>query len=124
MQADNTLPFLGNGEAMSKMPPVNSSFDHEQGSSLLDAMANESRLCILDILTRGEMSVGRLSQAVGLSQSALSQHLAKLRIADLVSTRREAQTIYYSCQSEPVMRVLKLLTEFFEDGPAHGRLSA
>lgn len=109
---------------MSKMPFVDLTINHELGSNLLDAMANESRLCILDILTRGEMSVGRLSEAVGLSQSALSQHLAKLRIAQLVSTRRDAQTIYYSCHSEPVMRVLQLLKEFFEDKPEQGRLSA
>ena len=77
---------------MCNMPFVDVTFDHQLGSGLLDAMANESRLCILDILTRGEMSVGRLSEAVGLSQSALSQHLAKLRNAQLVTTRRDAQT--------------------------------
>ena len=109
---------------MSMMSSAENLLDLEKGSMLLDAMANESRLCILDILTRGEMSVGRLSEAFGLSQSALSQHLAKLRGAHLVKTRRDAQTIYYSCHSERVIRVLELLREFFEDGAEHGRMRA
>lgn len=87
----------------------------EKSAAFLDALANISRITVLEILAAGEMSVGSLSQRVGLSQSALSQHLAKLRMAGLVDTRRDAQTIYYSCSSEPVHHVLAMLRSFFDE---------
>jgi DNA-binding transcriptional ArsR family regulator len=60
-------------------------------------------------LTNGELSVGAIADKVQLSQSALSQHLAKLRGLDLVATRRERQTIYYSCKSDDVRLLLSTL---------------
>jgi len=87
----------------------------EQSAFFLDALANASRLSVLQILAEGEVSVGPLSDKVGLSQSALSQHLAKLRAAGLVKTRREAQTIYYSCTSEAVHMILAVLRSFFDE---------
>lgn len=71
----------------------------------LALVANAKRLLILCELVKGERSVGSLQAAVGLSQSALSQHLAKLREADMVETRRESQTIYYRI-SDPELEVL------------------
>jgi DNA-binding transcriptional ArsR family regulator len=67
-----------------------------------------------------EMAVGVLANQVGLSQSALSQHLSKLRAQNLVTTRRDAQTIYYSSSSDAVLKVLKTLTEIYgeETAPA------
>jgi len=82
-------------------------------AAVLDAMANGKRLAVLDMISTKELSVGELSQAVGLSQSALSQHLSKLRSSHLVSFRREGQTIYYSCSSRTVREVLRLLKEMF-----------
>ncbi len=65
-------------------------------ADILRALANERRLMILCKLVEwGEASVGALAEAVGLSQSALSQHLAKMRDEAIVTTRREAQTIWY-----------------------------
>lgn len=65
-------------------------------ADLLRAVANENRLLVLCFLaTEGELSVNALVERVGLSQSALSQHLAKLREEQLVATRRQAQTIFY-----------------------------
>ena len=64
-------------------------------ASRLALLANAHRLLILCELAKGERSVGALQQAVGLGQSALSQHLAKLREAGMVATRRESQTIHY-----------------------------
>lgn len=87
----------------------------EQSAVFLDALANANRLSVLQILAEGEVSVGPLSEKVGLSQSALSQHLAKLRAAGLVRTRREAQTIYYSCTSEAVHMILAVLRSFFDE---------
>lgn len=85
----------------------------EKAAQLLSAMANPKRLLILCILVGGEMAVGPLATTVGLSQSALSQHLAKLRALELVKTRRDAQTIYYSIASSEVQAVLEVLYELY-----------
>lgn len=81
----------------------------DQALSLLKAMANDRRLIILCYLHKGELSVTDLIEQIGLSQSALSQHLAVLRRANLVKTRKVAQTVYYSLDSEVVAEVLALL---------------
>jgi ArsR family transcriptional regulator, virulence genes transcriptional regulator len=80
-----------------------------RASELLAAMANTHRLMVLCKLLDGEMSVNALAQSVGLSQSALSQHLAKLRDRGLVKTRRDAQTIYYQVASAEVASILTAL---------------
>lgn len=72
----------------------------DDAAALLGAMANARRLHILCLLMDGEHSVGSLAEKVELSQSALSQHLAKLRGLNIVNTRRQGQTIYYSFTSE------------------------
>ena len=79
----------------------------------LKALANRYRLMILCELHQGERSVGALQNAIGLSQSALSQHLARLREDGLVTTRRAAQTIYYSLSSKRVTKIIALLYEFY-----------
>ncbi len=84
-----------------------------QASALLRAMSNERRLLILCHISRGERSVSELSELVGVGQSALSQHLAKLRHDGLVSTRREAQTIYYSLNGRAARRVLDTLYDLY-----------
>jgi len=82
-------------------------------AQLLKALANEQRLHILCNLLDGPLSVGELNQRLELSQSALSQHLALLREMELVETRREAQTIYYSLPDGPVVRVMALLQDIY-----------
>lgn len=77
----------------------------EHVAARLALVANPKRLLILCELTQGERSVGALQQAVGLSQSALSQHLAKLREAQMLATRRESQTIFYRI-ADPDLEVL------------------
>jgi ArsR family transcriptional regulator, virulence genes transcriptional regulator len=65
-------------------------------AGILRAIANERRLMILCKLVEwGEANVGTLAEAVGLSPSALSQHLAKMRDEGIVTSRRESQTIWY-----------------------------
>jgi DNA-binding transcriptional ArsR family regulator len=81
----------------------------EEAAELLAAMANPRRMLVLCKLLEGERSVGDLAEIVGLSQAALSQHLGKMRVLGLVSTRREAQTIYYRLASDNVRAVLKTL---------------
>jgi len=78
-------------------------------SALLKAMGNEQRLLILCHLVQGDLSVGELGARIKLSQSALSQHLAVLREADMVQTRRSGQTIFYSLPDGPVQQVMQTL---------------
>lgn len=85
----------------------------EEAADLLAAMGNQKRMMILCNLARGEMQVGVLAEKVDLSQSALSQHLAKLRTRNLVKTRRDAQAIYYSISSEPVLKMLRTLSDIY-----------
>lgn len=76
---------------------------------LLKALANDHRLLILCMLVDGERSVGEMNERLPLSQSALSQHLARLRADGLVRTRREAQTILYSLADGPVHTIISSL---------------
>jgi ArsR family transcriptional regulator len=80
---------------------------------LLRALGNEKRLLILCQLAEGEASVGALQAKVGLSQSALSQHLALMREEGLLATRREAQTIFYRVADENALRVVATLADIF-----------
>ena len=82
-------------------------------TDLLKAMANPSRLMILCQLAEGEKSVGQMESVVGLSQSALSQHLAVLRKKRIVATRREAQSIFYTLASKEVEEIMASLYRVF-----------
>lgn len=84
-------------------------------AAFLSAAANPKRLLILRTLIEREVSVGELANHVGLSQSALSQHLSKLRGSHLVEGRREAQTIYYSSSSPSVKLLLAALDQIDPD---------
>ncbi len=84
-----------------------------QAAALLKAMANERRLTILAILSEGERSVRELEGMVQLSQSALSQHLARLRRDHLVQTRRSAQTIFYSLRGDAAKQVMECLANLY-----------
>lgn len=84
-----------------------------KASALLKAMANERRLLVLCHLAHGEKSVSELERLVGLSQSALSQHLARLRRDGLVATRRAAQTIFYSLSGREAGAVMETLYNLY-----------
>ena len=84
-----------------------------EASQLLKAISNEYRLLVLCQLVGGEKQVAELQASLDLSQSALSQHLAKLRQADLVTTRRESQAIFYSLASVEVQRIIEVLYELY-----------
>ena len=84
-----------------------------QASELLRALANEQRLMILCNLANGELSVGELNERIELSQSALSQHLAVLREAGLVNTRKDGQQVYYSLADGPGGRVVATLHDIY-----------
>lgn len=85
----------------------------QSAAALLKVLANENRLMIMCTLIGGEMSVGELNERVPLSQSALSQHLASLREAGLVSTRKEAQTVYYTLQGDEAQKIIAVLQSIY-----------
>ena len=78
-------------------------------AALLRALAHEARLIVLCQLLEGERSVSALLESSVLSQSALSQHLARLREEGLVTTRREAQTIFYRLADPRAERIIAAL---------------
>jgi len=84
-----------------------------QASRLMKLLASEQRLAILCSLLEDEHSVGELARNSGLSQTTASQHLAKLRADRIVSTRRDAQTIYYKLDDEAARRVLHTLCDIY-----------
>ena len=83
----------------------------EASPRLLSIMSNPSRIHILKLLTQREWDVNSLAQHVNLSQSALSQHLKKMRDAKLVEWRQQAQTRYYYCQSNAVLKILDAIAD-------------
>ena len=84
-----------------------------RASRLLKALSNERRLMVLCYLSQGEKSVSELERAIGLGQSALSQHLARLRRDAVVTTRRDAQTIYYALASAEAVAVIQTLYDLY-----------
>ena len=83
-------------------------------SRLLKAMSNERRLFILYHLMQGEKSVGELGKLIGISQSAMSQHLMRLRREELVKTRRSAQQIFYSLSGKEARAIIRTLNKIFD----------
>lgn len=82
----------------------------EEASRLLRVLGNPQRLRVLCLLVGGEMSVGQINECLPeLSQSALSQHLARLRDEGLVSTRRESQNVWYSLPRGPAQAIINTL---------------
>lgn len=85
----------------------------QKATRLLKLMASEQRLMILCKLGEGEQSAGELTELVGLSQSAASQHLQKMKAEGLVDTRRDAQTIYYRLADDAAGQVIDLLCKIY-----------
>jgi len=85
----------------------------DTAARLLRVMSNKHRLRVLCGLIGGEKSVGQLNDEIPVSQSVLSQHLAVLRRARLVQTRREAQVIYYSITPGPAQNVIAVLHDAY-----------
>lgn len=84
-----------------------------KAAAMLKSLSNENRLMILCSLIEGELSVSELNQRIPLSQSALSQHLATLRERKLVSTRRQAQSIYYALNGDDATRIIEVLQSIY-----------
>ena len=106
---------------MARLPVIES--EQSKVTTVLRAMNNAKRMRILNELADGrERSVSELEGVIAtLSQSALSQHLARLRRANIVRTRRESQTIFYSIDDADVLRILRLLSHIYNDDPVMKR---
>ena len=102
---------------MARLPDIES--EQSKLTTVLRAMSNAEGLRILNELSDGrERSVSELEGVIAsLSQSALSQHLARLRRANIVRTRRESQTIFYSIDDADVLRIIRLLGHIYNDDP-------
>jgi len=86
-----------------------------RASELMKTLGHKDRLLILCQLAEGEKSVGEVAELLSIGQSPLSQHLSRMRKEGLVSTRRDAQTIYYSLTSGNASRIIGVLYELFCD---------
>lgn len=95
------------------MNPAELAHNRHAAVALLKVMANEHRLAILCRLTVGEQPVNDLVEAIGLGQSALSQHLARLRAEGLVTSRRASTQIFYSLSSPEAQRVMETLHSLY-----------
>lgn len=85
-----------------------------QAARIMKSLGNEKRLMILcKLMELGEMSVIPMAEAVGLSQSALSQHLARMREEEIVDFRRDGQTLFYRVSDPNVIRIIKTLQSIF-----------
>jgi len=84
-----------------------------QAARMLKTLSSESRLMILCALEVKEYSVTELHKQIGLSQSALSQHLATLRREGMVKTRRESQVIFYSLAQTNTTRIIEVLSDLY-----------
>lgn len=91
---------------------------HIEASALLKAMSSEARLMILCRLLEGEKSVSDLEKMIGLSQSAISQHLAVLREHELVTTQRQGQSIKYSLAGPKPKAIIEVLHRIYAKCPA------
>lgn len=103
--------------------PIETKNNNSQITSILKAISNMRRLQILNELADGrEKSVSELEKVVpDLSQSALSQHLGRLRRANIVKTRRESQSIFYSVQSAEGLKILKFFTKLYANDVTIGK---
>jgi DNA-binding transcriptional ArsR family regulator len=110
---NNTRATAGSALVMDRAMVRRMEKNTMRACGLLGAMANPSRLLILCHLAEGEKSVGELEPLIGLSQSALSQHLAVLRGKRLVRTRRQGQSIFYSLASPEAIALMHTLHEQF-----------
>jgi DNA-binding transcriptional ArsR family regulator len=97
------------------MMPNNGEDIFRRQARVLKALANESRLKIVDRLFRGECSVGKLTELVGSDHSTVSKHLAVLRSHGIVDDRREGNVVYYALLTPCVMNFFSCATQVLKE---------
>lgn len=105
-------PILPNAAALAELEA-----SAAPAARLMRLFANTQRLMLMCRLSEGDCAVGDLAGYAGLSQSACSQHLARLRDAGVITPRRDGQTIYYSITDPAAARVIALLCDIYRDKP-------
>ena len=98
---------------MARGTPSNDVFKAQ--ARVLKALANESRLKIVDRLSKGECSVGELTELIGSDQSTVSKHLAVLRSNNIVNDRREGNVVYYTLLTPCVMNFFSCATQVIKE---------
>jgi DNA-binding transcriptional ArsR family regulator len=96
--------------------PASTDLDRQRYAAVGRALADPKRLCVLETLAGGELSVSDLSTAVGCQVPNMSQHLAVLRSAGLVQSRREGSTIYYRLADVRVLEAYRLIQSLAREG--------
>ena len=86
----------------------------EYKASVFHALANPTRIAILEVLRDGEMAAGAVQERLGIEQANLSQHLAILRSRQIVTHRKEGNQVFYSFRNKVLIRVLDLMRVHFE----------
>ena len=95
---------------------ASSDYDRQRYAAVGRALADPKRLCVLETLARGEISVSDLSTTVGCQVPNMSQHLAVLRSAGLVQSRREGSTVYYRLADVRVLEAYRLIQDLARQG--------
>jgi len=105
------------------VPPIKAGMQREQlegfmskaraASMLLKALSHETRLLILCILSQGEKTVGEIEAILGLQQAVVSQQLARLRLEDIVTTRRDGRLIFYSISDPSLTGLVSVLYDMY-----------
>ena len=95
---------------------ASSDYDRQRYAAVGRAFADPKRLCVLETLAAGELSVSDLSTTVGCQVPNMSQHLAVLRSAGLVQSRREGSTVYYRLADVRVLEAYRLIQDLARQG--------
>ena len=96
--------------------PASSDLDRQRYAAIGRALADPKRLCVLESLASGELSVSELSTTVGCQVPNMSQHLAVLRSAGLVQSRRDGSTIFYRLADVRVLEAYRLIQRLAREG--------
>lgn len=113
-------PAAAPAKALPDLPAIATIIGNaRQASNFLKAVAHENRLTLLCILARREHSVTELEELLGERQTTVSQQLARLRLDDLVATRRHGKTVYYRLADEKLIKFILLMHEMFHQPEDH-----
>ena len=98
-------------DELTPLPVVSAEPERQRYAAIGRALADPKRLCVLESLANGELSVGDLSGRVGCHIPNMSQHLAVLRSAGLVTSRRDGSTIFYRLSDPRVLEAYRLIQD-------------